>query len=335
MDMIADVSSDTIKRNNLKLNETVHKKMSETNIFQVLEEETEVTYVPGGCSYNTMRVMNWMLNYNGQVAVIGAVGNDKYGDLYSELLKKEHITPFFEKFENVNTGVCAVYCNNRDRGHVTDLGASVSISDRMLTECKDTLDRCELIFTELFILKHKKEFVFKLANIGLNNEKRFGFNLPSFYFIETFIEDIKNLLKHADVVFSNAAEAMFLASILEWEEFDLGSVCKKMASYEKKNTEKKRVVILTNGPHPAYCAEYDFSRKETSFYGEFAVLELKEDLIIDANGAGDAFAGGFLASYMKGQKLDACVTAGHWAASQIIQTRGCQFPRTCEFSGLD
>jgi len=335
MDMIADVSSETIKRNNLKLNETVHKKMSETNIFEVLEKETEVTYVAGGCSYNTMRVMNWMMNSSGQVAVIGAVGNDKYGDLFSELLQKETIIPFFERFDNVNTGVCAVYCNNRDRGHVTDLGASVLISDRMLNECKEALDRCELIFTELFILKHKKDFVFKLANIGLHNDKRFGFNLPSFYFIETFLDDIKKLLAHADIIFSNAAEAMFLAALMEWEEFELGTVCKRMAAYEKRNTDKKRVVIITNGPHPAYCAEYDPIKNDFTFAGEFTVAELKEDLIVDANGAGDAFAGGFLASYMLGKRLDDCMKAGHWAASQIIQTRGCQFPRFCEYSLSD
>lgn len=58
MDMIADLSTETIKKHNLKLNETIHKKMSDTNIFQILENEINITYVPGGCSYNTMRVLN-------------------------------------------------------------------------------------------------------------------------------------------------------------------------------------------------------------------------------------------------------------------------------------
>jgi len=124
----------------------------------------------------------------------------------------------------------------------------------------------------------------------------------------------------------------FFACLNEWDEVELGAITKKLAEYEKKNTAKKRVVIITNGPHPAYCAEYDFGKKRHTFFGAFPVLELKEDLIVDANGAGDAFAGGFLAMYMTGKKLDECVTAGHWAASQIIQTRGCQYPKNCEFS---
>jgi hypothetical protein len=66
MDMIADVSSETIKKHNLNLNETVHRKMSETNILSVLEEEKDITYVAGGCSYNTMRVLNvYIFNFSG------------------------------------------------------------------------------------------------------------------------------------------------------------------------------------------------------------------------------------------------------------------------------
>lgn len=64
MDMIADVSTDTINKHNLKLNETIHKKMTETNIFKILEEEATITYVPGGCSYNTMRVLNVKFSLN-------------------------------------------------------------------------------------------------------------------------------------------------------------------------------------------------------------------------------------------------------------------------------
>ena len=82
-----------------------------------------------------------------------------------------------------------------------------------------------------------------------------------------------------------------------------------MASYEKKNKSKKRVVVITNGPHPAYVEEYDFINKEFTFSGIFPVLFLDEEKIIDANGAGDAFAGGFLSMFMTGKSLDKCITA--------------------------
>lgn len=62
MDLIADVSEELIEKHKLILDQTIHKKMSETEIFSILENETKVTYVPGGCSYNTMRIFN-VLHY--------------------------------------------------------------------------------------------------------------------------------------------------------------------------------------------------------------------------------------------------------------------------------
>jgi len=73
----------------------------------------------------------------------------------------------------------------------------------------------------LFILKHKKEIVYKLAEEGCKDNKIFGFNFPSFYFIETYIEEIKNLIEYADIIFSNAAEGQFLGEYLGIEVFIL------------------------------------------------------------------------------------------------------------------
>ena len=93
------------------------------------------------------------------------------------------------------------------------------------------------------------------------------------------------------------------------DDENLSEIVKLMASFEKKNKEKKRVVIITNGPNPAYVAEYDFIKETFTFSGIFPVAYLEEEKIVDSNGAGDAFAGGFLALFMKGKKLGDCVSA--------------------------
>ena len=62
-------------------------------------------------------------------ALIGSIGNDNYGRLYKELVEKEKIVPLFEEMDHDNTGICCVYCYDRDRGHITDLGASISINE--------------------------------------------------------------------------------------------------------------------------------------------------------------------------------------------------------------
>ena len=149
-----------------------------------------------------------------KVGLLGSVGDDFYGDLYANLLSKENIVPIFEKFDKTNTGVCCVFCHNRDRGHITDLGASVLISKEFVQRIWEELSNVELIYTELFILRHRREIVFLLAEHSLADHRTFGFNLPSHFFIENYFEDIKNLWEYADVTFANIAEAVFFSKLL-------------------------------------------------------------------------------------------------------------------------
>lgn len=56
---------------------------------------------------------------------------------------------------------------------------------------------------------------------------------------------------------------------------------------------------------------------------EFAVPPIAAELILDTNGAGDSFVGGYLAYLNKGADLEKCVQAGHYAAGTVIQNSGC------------
>lgn len=58
---------------------------------------------------------------------------------------------------------------------------------------------------------------------------------------------------------------------------------------------------------------------------EFPVHELSREQMVDTNGAGDAFVGGFLAQYVQKKPFDVCIRCGIWTASQIIQRSGCTF----------
>jgi len=267
----------------------------------------------------------------GSTGVLGSTGDDLYGQIYTELLEQESIEAIFESHDNKTTGFCGVFCHEKDRGHITDLGASTLISDEFVEINWEKIKDVQLVFTELFILKHKKNIVFKLANLGLQDEKIFGFNFPSFYFIETFLNDIKELIEHADLIFSNAAEAIFFAKLMGLETDNFGLICEFIAKLPKKNPTKKRTVVITCGPESAYISEFDHGLNEVSFSGTFEPQYVDENDIVDTNGAGDAFAGGFLSKYMPGKPLDECMKAGHWAAAVIIQRRGCQYPEECLF----
>jgi len=299
-----------------------------------------VDYVPGGCSYNAMRIFNWMVDdkdNSNKTGLLGSVGDDFYGDLYASLLEKEEIVPLFEKYNDTNTGICGVFCHNRDRGHITDLGASIKISGEFVKRIWEEIENVQLIYTELFILKHKKDIVYQLAEHCTKIDKIFGFNLPSFYFLETFYEDITKLLDYVDVLFANAAEARFLANLMgiNYNEDDLGDLCKQFSRRKNKmNKDKKTVVVITCGPNPAFVAEYNPNLDSITFFGSYSPVNVDEESIVDTNGAGDSFAGGFLSRFVKGASIEDCMSAGHWAASIIIQMRGCKIPNDLRYKGF-
>lgn len=57
----------------------------------------------------------------------------------------------------------------------------------------------------------------------------------------------------------------------------------------------------------------------------FAVPKLADDQIVDTNGAGDAFAGGFLGAHVLGKSLDECIEVGHRLGQRCVGQVGPTF----------
>ena len=312
MDLIADVTPEFIERNEIELDTTIHKKLGDIKYINEFLTQHQITYIPGGCQFNAMRVFNWMLDKDETdiVGFLGSVGGeDPYGDYYQGLLSTENIIPIFETVDDEVTGLCIVMCCNRDRAHITDLGASVSISNEFVERYWDRFKDVKLIYTELFILKTKKEICYKIAELGLKDETIYGFNLPSEFFLRNYTTDIAKLCEYADIIFANHSEAIAFCKFLNL----------KIESNES-------AAVVTCGPQPAACCEYDHKNEKLKFKDVFDVHDVPPEKIVDTNGAGDSFAGGFLSQLVKNKDLRKCMDAGHWAASVIIQRRGCEIP---------
>ena len=62
----------------------------------------------------------------------------------------------------------------------------------------------------------------------------------------------------------------------------------------------------------------------------YPVVALPQEKLVDTNGAGDAFVGGFLSQLVAGKDIPECVRAANWAAHTIIQQSGFTLPATPE-----
>lgn len=63
---------------------------------------------------------------------------------------------------------------------------------------------------------------------------------------------------------------------------------------------------------------------------QYPVIFVPKEKLVDTNGAGDAFVGGFLSQLVVGKDLPECVRAGNYAANVVIQRSGATVPDTPE-----
>ena len=59
---------------------------------------------------------------------------------------------------------------------------------------------------------------------------------------------------------------------------------------------------------------------------------LPKEQLVDTNGAGDAFVGGYLSQLVLGKDTAECVRAGIYGAKTIIQESGCKYPPKPSFA---
>uniref|UniRef100_A0A3P8T4R3 Adenosine kinase n=1 Tax=Amphiprion percula TaxID=161767 RepID=A0A3P8T4R3_AMPPE len=120
------------------------------------------------------------------------------------------------------------------------------------------------------------------------------------------------------------AEAATFAKELGFETDDIAEIAKKTQNLPKENTKRQRVVVFTQGKDDAVAT---VGEKVTMF----PVVDIDQNDIVDTNGAGDSFVGGFLSALVQERPLDECIRAGHYAANIIIKRVGCTFPEKPDF----
>lgn len=131
-------------------------------------------------------------------------------------------------------------------------------------------------------------------------------------------------LRHLNLKMLPLQEAEAFAKAFGIDETDLKAIAVKISALPKLNENRRRVVVITQGCEPAILVE---NGKITLI--PVAVLSREE--IVDTNGAGDAFAGGFLSQMVSGAPYTTCVKCGIYAATHVIKHSGCTFSGDSDF----
>lgn len=134
--------------------------------------------------------------------------------------------------------------------------------------------------------------------------------------LQFFKDRLAAQINYADFVFCNESEAAAWGSANGLgDAATVEAVALAIAALPKASA-RARIVVVTQGDKDTVVAEGGAVR-------HLPVPPVAA--IVDANGAGDAFVGGFLAAFAKGKSIDDSVRVGTWAAGHVIQRSGCTF----------
>jgi len=164
-----------------------------------------------------------------------------------------------------------------------------------------------------------------MAKHAAAENKIFVTNLAATFVCEFFTKQLLETIPYSDYLFGNKDEVLSLSKALKLETEDIKEIAIKVSLMEKINKKRDRCVVFTQGSENIIVAI-------AGKIQEFDVPKLDKDLIVDMNGAGDAFCGGFISQLVQGKELKICVKAGNYAASVIIQNDGCTFPEKPNFN---
>ncbi|KJH51860.1 kinase, PfkB family [Dictyocaulus viviparus] len=325
LDIQATVDKNFLKKWGLKENDAILCDEKHNAMFDELVENFEVEYVPGGATQNAIRVCQWILNLPNRASFFGAIGKDKFGEMLSTKTREAGVNARYQINEIVKTGTCAVLINGQNRSLCAHLAAANTFTlDHLLEpESKEIIESAQFFYIAGFFLTVSLPSIMHIAKHSYNHGKTFLFNLAAPFISQFFFTSLSEVFPYIDILFGNEDEAAAFAKAAGFDTADLKEVALRTAAMEKKSS-KPRVVIITQGANPVIVA---VGNKVTLHPAE----EIPADKIVDTNGAGDAFVGGFLSQYIQNKGIDESVKCGNYAAGEIIQKHGCTFPKVCKY----
>ena len=331
-----------------KLNDAILAEDKHRPLYAKLAETHPVEYIAGGATQNSVRVAQWVMGSPGATAFVGCVGTDKFGDQLESAARADGVNVQYMKQGEVETGTCAVLVKGGERSLCANLAAANKYDKSHYDSegIQALVEAAKVYYSAGFFLTVSPATMVAIGEHSAANNKTFCVNLSAPFIPQArvppflprarlppprpapahpdptpsqfFKDPLAEVLAYADFVFGNESEAAIHGKEQGWGE-DVATVALKVAAMPKKSGSRPRVVVFTQGKDPTLVAC-------GGVVNSYPVPPLSDDMLVDTNGAGDAFVGGFIAMLAKGSDLAACVNAGHYSARQIIQVSGCKIP---------
>jgi adenosine kinase len=328
LDISCNVDNEFLEKYKLKDGDIVLADEDQLPIYKEMQEKEGVQYIAGGATMNSIRVCQWMLQEEKATSYMGCIGKDENGEKLKAACKSAGLNTFFLEDETTPTGICAACIVDKERALCTNLAAAnnYKVDHFKMAEQMAVLEKAKVVYSAGFFITvcpDAMEIAYK--HCSEKPDKLYCLNLSAPFIMQVppFKAALEKTLPFTDYLFGNETECVEFAKAWGWEETDVPSIAKKIGALPKEGS-KPRTVVITQGRLPTVvCVNGELT--------EYPIMEIAADKVVDTNGAGDAYVGGFLSGLVKGQSVADCCKAGAYSAGVIVQRSGCTYPEKPDF----
>ena len=268
-------------------------------LYNAMGERTQAS---GGSAANTAAGVGAL---GGRGAYMGKVANDPLGNFYGEDMRNLGVafsTPMLEGGEIPTARSMIFVSPDGERSMNTYLGACVELGPEDVDH--DLVAGSQVTYFEGYLWDppRAKEAIRLCAKIAHDHGRETAITLSDSFCVDRYRKEFLDLIrsKTVDIVFANEAE---LLALYETDNFDL--------ALEKMGQD---------------CAHATITRSEKGAVaikdGVVTTIEVDPIAMVDATGAGDGYAAGYLHAYTQGKNIEACVKLGCLVAGLVISEVG-------------
>ena len=263
-------------------------------IWEALKE-IGVKYVPGGSAANTITCTSI---FGMPSSFIGKIGNDQLGHLFQSTMEQYGVNTMM-LHGTKSSGRCMVFITgaNAERTFADYMGATLELGpDDLKPEHFEGFDYFHI---EGYLVQNQ-ELISKAARLAKAAGCTISIDMASYNVVESNDAFFHNLVdNYVDIVFANESEARAFTKLEPREALDeLARHCK--------------IAVVKIGKDGSMLKSGD----------EYHFIEPWPAATIDATGAGDTYAAGFLYAHSLGMPLRVCGEIGSIIAAKVVEVIG-------------
>jgi sugar/nucleoside kinase (ribokinase family) len=260
------------------------------------------TQISGGSGANTIA---GVASFGARAAFVGKVKNDTLGKAFTHDIRATGVTfTTPQAADGPSTARCYVLVTpDGERTMNTYLGAAQNLTPADIDEKQIASARWVYLEGYLWDPPHAKEAFRKAAGIAHGAGRKVALTLSDAFCVDRYRDEFLHLMRSGavDLIFANEHE---LKSLYQTADFDTAVKALpddvKLAAVTRS---EKGCVVISREAHESVSA-------------------VPIEKFVDATGAGDLFAAGFLTGLARDQDHRNCARLGAIAAAEVIQHLG-------------